>query len=337
MNTNRILIILLCFGAALLSLSVALVKRRRQNLNRLTIDNEIEEGAEEGNTAGIIAANPLIVYGTAWKAENTARYVTQALHAGFRAIDTACQPKHYNESGVGDGWTTAANELNLTRNDVWLQTKFTPPNAQDVNNMPYDINATLEDQLRTSLDVSLRNLRTDYLDAFILHSPLHTIEKTMEAWHVMETFVDDGKVLQLGISNCYDSARIKTIYNQALRHKPSILQNRFIKQHNFDTAHRSFCKSHDIRYQGFSSLTGNKAALQKPRIKELATAKGLTPQTLMYAFVMSLQAVPLSGSTSPEHVEADVALLKRMQGGEAIFDSEEELREMAQLLGLPDL
>ena len=46
---------------------------------------------------------PPIIYGTAWKKDSTAALVEQAISLGFRGIDTACQPKHYNEAGVGDG------------------------------------------------------------------------------------------------------------------------------------------------------------------------------------------------------------------------------------------
>jgi len=46
---------------------------------------------------------PRIIYGTAWKQERTAALVEQAIETGFRGIDTACQPKHYNEAGVGEG------------------------------------------------------------------------------------------------------------------------------------------------------------------------------------------------------------------------------------------
>jgi diketogulonate reductase-like aldo/keto reductase len=46
---------------------------------------------------------PPIFYGTAWKKEKTSELVELAIKAGFRAIDTACQPKHYNEAGVGEG------------------------------------------------------------------------------------------------------------------------------------------------------------------------------------------------------------------------------------------
>jgi len=42
-----------------------------------------------------------LMYGTAWKKEKTAELVSLALKCGFRGIDTACQPKHYNEPGVG--------------------------------------------------------------------------------------------------------------------------------------------------------------------------------------------------------------------------------------------
>ena len=38
---------------------------------------------------------PQIVYGTAWKQERTKELVVLALQNGFRAIDTAAQPKHY--------------------------------------------------------------------------------------------------------------------------------------------------------------------------------------------------------------------------------------------------
>jgi diketogulonate reductase-like aldo/keto reductase len=57
------------------------------------------------------SGRPYLLYGTAWKGDHTAALVTQAIHAGFRFIDTACQPKHYNEAGVGKGWTTAASQL----------------------------------------------------------------------------------------------------------------------------------------------------------------------------------------------------------------------------------
>lgn len=44
---------------------------------------------------------PKILYGTAWKKERTADLVVKAVLAGFRGIDTACQPKHYQSVRKG--------------------------------------------------------------------------------------------------------------------------------------------------------------------------------------------------------------------------------------------
>lgn len=287
---------------------------------------------------GIISAGkPFLVYGTAWKKELTAKYVAEAVQAGFRFIDTACQPKHYNEGGVGDGWSAAANELGLPRSDFFLQTKFTSLDGQDPKKVPYDRTAPLEEQIQQSLEVSLQNLKTDYLDSLVLHSPFPTLEDTMKAWRTMEAFVDQGKVRRLGISNCYEYETFVTLYEMA-RVKPSVLQNRFYAESNFDTELRAFCKAKGIWYQSFWTLTANRHALASQEVRDVAVAKGLTPQTLLYAFLMSLgYPTPLSGTTNPEHMREDVAVMERMQGGEAFFHNEEELRSFAKLLGMPDL
>jgi hypothetical protein len=109
---------------------------------------------------GVISSGkPFIVYGTAWKKDSTALFVQQAVTAGFRFIDTACQPKHYNEKGVGDGWKAAAADLGLKRGDLFLQTKYTPYPGQDPKRVPYDPASSLEEQVQQSLSVSLSNLQ----------------------------------------------------------------------------------------------------------------------------------------------------------------------------------
>lgn len=49
----------------------------------------------------------------AWKKDKTQELVVQALRAGFRGIDTACQPKHYYEPGVGAALAEVAKEVSL--------------------------------------------------------------------------------------------------------------------------------------------------------------------------------------------------------------------------------
>lgn len=302
------------------------------------IEERVSHMAQAYSASRIISSGkPFLMYGTAWKEENTAALVHKAIKAGFRFVDTACQPKHYNEKGVGEGWTAAARELGLERSDLFLQTKFTPLSGQDPKRVPYDGSAPLEEQVQHSLTVSLRNLQTDYLDSLVLHSPLHPFDDTIKVWRQFEKFVDDGKVLRLGISNCYDYEVFTNLYEQA-RIKPAVLQNRFYADSNFDTELRKFCKDKNVWYQSFWTLTANRRALAEPSVEELAKSKKLTPQTLLYAFLMSLgYPKPLDGTTSEKHMAEDVALMKRMQDGEQIFESETELRKFAGILGMPDL
>ena len=105
-----------------------------------------------------------------------------AIRAGFRAIDTACQPKHYNEQGVGEGIARSK----ISREELFIQTKYTPFNGQDPNRIPYNPKDPLEVQVQTSLEVSLKNLQTTYLDSLVLHSPLSSLEKTMQVWRKFE-------------------------------------------------------------------------------------------------------------------------------------------------------
>src|ERR1700729_11476 len=97
---------------------------------------------------------PRIIYGTAWKKADTARLVRLAIQSGFRGIDTACQPKHYDEAGVGAG-VAAGLKQGLTRADLYLQTKFTSLSGQDPNRIPYDPKASLADQITQSVAASL--------------------------------------------------------------------------------------------------------------------------------------------------------------------------------------
>lgn len=312
-------------------------------LNTRNIDRKSDGGGLKGSTKSMVAAtsasrilasgNPYLIYGTAWKEDETSGYVSEAIRSGFRFIDTACQPKHYNEAGVGEGIFTAMKELNLSREDLYIQTKFTSYDGQDPDRLPYDPDAPLEDQVRQSVERSLMNLKTTYLDSLLIHSPMKNEEETLVVWRVFEDFVNQGKVRNIGVSNMYDFYRFRSLYDQ-MTIKPSHLQNRFYAESDFfSTQLREFCKEKGILYQSFWTLTGNRAALNSHRAKEMASRKELTPQTLMYAFMMTLGHTPLDGTTNKEHMMEDVAIMERIQNGEEILN-EDDIVEMYSILGI---
>lgn len=63
---------------------------------------------------------PALVYGTAWKKERTAHLVFQAILSGFRAFDTAAQPKHYREDLVGDAVRKAIKGGIVKRHELYV-------------------------------------------------------------------------------------------------------------------------------------------------------------------------------------------------------------------------
>ena len=244
---------------------------------------------------------PKILYGTAWKKERTADLVCLAISSGFRGIDTACQPKHYNENGVGIG----IEKSGIDRKNLYLQTKFTSVRGQDLSNIPYDVNSPIEEQVKESLNISLENLKTTYLDALILHSPMDTMEETLRVWNIFEGFVDSGQVKQLGISNCYDPDYFNSFYNETSI-KPAILQNRFYVDSGFDVTLRKFCLKENIIYESFWTLSHNINFLRARFMMELANKYSVTPEVLLYRSLSERGVVPLCGTTSENHMKEDL-------------------------------
>jgi diketogulonate reductase-like aldo/keto reductase len=251
---------------------------------------------------------PALLYGTAWKKERTAALVAQALGLGFRGIDTACQPKHYDEPGVGTG-IAAARTRGLRREQLYLQTKFTSLSGQDPRSVPYDARASLPDQVRESCRVSLGNLQTSYLDCLVLHSPIPAFTKTLEAWQAMEGLVDSGSVRALGISNCYEPSTLRALW-QAARIKPLIVQNRFYPKTGHDREIRDFCRQHAMFYQSFWTLTANPQLLAHPTLRALAARHAFTPAQLLFRCLTQLGMVVLSGTTSTTHMQQDLAIFE---------------------------
>jgi diketogulonate reductase-like aldo/keto reductase len=252
-----------------------------------------------------ISPNPRIIYGTAWKKAETERLVGAAIRQGFRGIDTACQPKHYDEAGVGKG---IAAVRGLTRADLYLQTKFTPASGQDPARIPYDPTAPLSDQVAQSFEASLGNLQTSYLDCLILHSPLAPTQ-TLEVWRAMESIVEAGGVRRLGISNFYRLDDLKALYDSA-RIKPRVLQNRFHAETGYDRELRNYCRDARIVYQSFWTLTANPHLLAHPAIAGMAKSHGRTAAQILFRYLTQSGVVPLTGTRSEAHMREDLNIFE---------------------------
>ncbi|UOH83656.1 hypothetical protein LQV05_006390 [Cryptococcus neoformans] len=193
----------------------------------------------------VAASMPRIMYGTAWKKERTAELVCQAVKAGFRGIDTACQPKHYREDLVGQAIKSLISEGVVKREELYIQTKFTSVDGQDPSlTLPYDPSSPIEEQVKQSFETSLKNLGVEYVDAVVLHSPLRNREDTLKAYLTLSRFLSTKQIRHLGISNCYDPLLLKWLidnvaeYSSKHQEEPEvrvgIVQNRWYEGNGWD-------------------------------------------------------------------------------------------------------
>jgi diketogulonate reductase-like aldo/keto reductase len=253
---------------------------------------------------------PDFLYGTAWKEDRTATLTELALHAGFRAVDTANQRRHYNEAGVGEGLRTAYRAGIATRADLFLQTKFTYPRGQD-HRVPYDPAASVTVQVAQSLASSLEHLATDHVDSYMLHGPSSSYDWTdtdAEVWDAMRKERDAGRTRLLGVSN----VSLSHLQQMEAAHAelPVFVQNRCFARLGWDREVRLFCHQRKIIYQGFSLLTANPEVLQHPPLIALAAQLNATPAQVVFSFARAVGVLPLAGTSSPEHMKQDLASLK---------------------------
>jgi len=247
---------------------------------------------------------PWIIYGTAWKKERTADLVVKAIQAGFRGIDTACQPKHYDESLVG----AALNRLidhGIKRETLFLQTKFTPLSGQDPKQVPYDKNSPIESQVAQSFEASKKNLRTQYVDSLVLHSPLVPHAVLMKVWDAMETIQKAGGARQLGISNCYNPEVMRQLYTNA-NVKPAVVQNRFYQETGYDADLRNWCSTHGVIYQSFWTLTANPHLLSSKPVCNIARKYNKSEVQVFFRYLNQSGIVPLTGTCSEQHMREDL-------------------------------
>jgi diketogulonate reductase-like aldo/keto reductase len=249
---------------------------------------------------------PRFLYGTAWKEDRTQRLTELALQQGFRGIDTANQRRHYHEAAVGQAILASIESGLVARNDLFLQTKFTFRRGQD-ERLPYDPEAPIPVQVEQSFACSLAPLGTELIDSYLLHGPAQRSGRTpidWEAWRAMETIHDSGCVRWLGVSNV--TLEKLTEFCHGARIRPRFVQNRCYANQAWDRRIREFCATNGLVYQGFSLLTANRDALSRPELAQIAKRHRRTVSQIVFRFALDAGMIPLTGTTDPGHMQADL-------------------------------
>ena len=137
------------------------------------------------------------------KAEMSVEAVSLALEAGVRAIDTAAA--YENEREVGQAWKGSG----LKREEVILSSKLSNVDLSSGS-------------VRKAVEKSLKNLQTDYLDAYYIHSPLASKELRVQAWKEMQAMKKQGIIRACGVCN-FGVSKIKLLTEKRLP-APDLIQ-----------------------------------------------------------------------------------------------------------------
>ena len=248
---------------------------------------------------------PRLLYGTAWKEDATQRLTELALAQGFRGIDTANQRRHYHEAAVGQAIASSIQSGLVTREDLFLQTKFTFRRGQD-HRLPYDPDAPIPTQVEQSLASSLEHLGIETIDSYVLHGPSGNVglaQADWQAWRAMEAIHNSGRARLLGVSNV-TLEQLRSLCQEA-KVRPSFVQNRCYAATAWDRGVRSFCAAQGIVYQGFSLLTANRKAIVGSALGRIAERHGRTNSQTVFRFALDVGMIALTGTTNADHMRED--------------------------------
>jgi diketogulonate reductase-like aldo/keto reductase len=249
---------------------------------------------------------PRLLYGTAWKEDDTQRLTELAVRLGFRGIDTANQRRHYHEAAVGRAVAASLQSGLVGRDELFLQTKFTFRAGQD-HRLPYDPDAPVATQVEQSFASSLAHLGVESIDSYLLHGPTQRAglaPADWETWRAMEAVHDSGRARLLGVSN-FSLGQLQRLCEEA-RVRPRFVQNRCYADQGWDRRVREFCAANGLVYQGFSLLTANRAVLAHPEVARIARRHGRSVSQVVFRFALEVGMVALTGTTDAGHMRDDL-------------------------------
>ena len=249
---------------------------------------------------------PVVGFGT-WQTpdgEVAVQSVKEALHAGYRHIDTA--QGYGNEESVG----RAISESSIPREDIFVTSKL--GNGQH----SYDL-------VMQSFEESLKKLQTDYLDLFLIHwpNPLGFRENWEQAnadtWRAFEELYESGKIKAIGVSNFLPhhletlskTAKIMPMVNQIFL-APGELQESVV----------SYAHEHHMLLEAYSPL-GTGKIFDVPEMKQLAETHKKSIAQVAIRWSLQHGFLPLPKSVTPSRIKENTQ----------VFDFELSESEMATI------
>lgn len=235
---------------------------------------------------------PAVAFGTYKAADGkSADVIRTAIEAGYRYFDTA------SFYGTETYLAEAVRESGIARDEIFIASKLWK------TEMGYD---NVKSAFRRTLD----NLKTDYLDLYLIHWPLpepgykdwKQLDK--ETWKAMEELVREGKIRAIGLSN-FLPHHIENILEDCTV-RPAVDQIEYHPGYSQEAVVQ-YCKERDILVQAWSPI-GRQRVLTEPLVQELGGKYGVSPAKICLKFAVQRGIIPLPKSSSMERMKENLDL-----------------------------
>ena len=234
-------------------------------------------------------------------ADITAKVVRWGIEAGYRLIDTA--EGYRNEEGVGE----AIRSAGVPRNELFITSKL--------RNGAHQRDAALR-----AFDDTMQKLGIDVIDLFLIHWPVPSQNKYVEAWKALVELQKAGRIKSVGVSNfnqdhlerVIGETGVTPVVNQIELHP------RFQQRDK-----RDFHKKHNIHIESWSPL-GSGRLLADPVLEKIARKHGKSVAQVIIRWHLQEGLVVIPKSIRQE----------RIAGNFDVFGFELDGDDMQTILGM---
>jgi diketogulonate reductase-like aldo/keto reductase len=240
---------------------------------------------------------------------DTLRATRTALEVGVRQFD--CSERYRNEEAVGEAIEGVLREGRVQREELFIATKL-----WNNNHRP--------ERVKPAFEASLRRLRLDYADLYLMHTPfafrpgddqdprdengksVYDDGVTLtETWGAMERLVDEGKCRAIGLSDV-GLEHVQEI-NRSARIRPAVVQ---VEAHPYLPQWELLegCREAGIVFLAFAVLghSFEPKLLEDEVIKKVAAVEGKTPAQICIAWALQRGTAILTTSTNADHIRASL-------------------------------
>ena len=212
------------------------------------------------------------------------RCVLDAIQVGYRSIDTA--QSYGNEQAVG----RAVAKCGLRREELFLTTKIWMSNAG-------------YDKAKVSIDQSLKNLGTDYIDLMLIHQPFGDY---YGAYRAMEEACREGKLRAIGVSNFYPDRLIDLCQFAEITPAVNQVETHVYQQQKL--AHE-YMKKYGVQHEAWGPFAeGKNNFFQDPVLNEIGRKYGKSAAQVALRFLLQSDVVVIPKSTHRERMEQNIAV-----------------------------